>query len=181
MDTPRDLHSLRNAVKSGATPRYIHFWGHRVDPAGPGPTCMSQWYPCPFVVDGTRYATAEHWMMAEKARLFGDEQILAQIVGGSDPKRAKSLGRKVRGFDATTWLEHRVDIVVRGNVHKFRAHEPLRRYLLGTTGAVLVEASPYDKIWGIGMGAADPRAMDAMQWQGLNLLGFALMDVREQV
>lgn len=140
---------------------------------------MSQWYPANFVADGDHYATAEHWMMAGKARLFDDGDALVEILASTDPKHAKALGRAVRGFDADAWNAHRCAVVVEGNLHKFRAHEPLRRYLLGTGDAVLVEASPRDRIWGIGMGAKNPSANDPLGWRGQNLLGFCLMEVRD--
>lgn len=179
MKRVNDIDSLRAAVASGDAVRFVHFWGHRIDPRGIGPTCMSQWYPAGFVADGIQYPTAEHWMMAGKARLFGDEEMLQRILSATTPKQAKSLGRKVRGFDSATWDAHRVPIVVEGNIHKFSGNPTLRRFLLGTGDAVLVEASPYDRIWGIGLSASAPGADDPAAWRGLNLLGFALMDVRE--
>ncbi len=134
-----------------------------------------------FVVDGLLYPTAEHWMMAEKARLFGDEESEAEILEARDPKTAKALGRSVRGFDGEVWDEHCREIVTRGNVEKFGQNEALRKFLLGTAGAVLVEASPYDRIWGIGLRQSDKHASNPVEWRGTNLLGFALMDVREQL
>lgn len=100
-------------------------------------------------------------------------------MAAPSPSAAKKLGRRVRGFDDATWNERRYSIVVRGNVAKFAQHPDLRDFLLGTKNRVLVEASPVDRIWGIGLAEDDERAVDPKQWQGLNLLGFALMKVRD--
>ena len=133
------------------------------------------------MLDGLPYPTAEHWMMAEEARLFDDDDLYREILATPDPKKAKSLGRKVRDFNVHVWAANCRDIVTRGNLEKFKQNKPLLAFLLGTTGKVLAEASPYDKIWGIGMRESDARATDPSQWQGNNLLGFALMDVRNQL
>jgi ribA/ribD-fused uncharacterized protein len=117
-------------------------------------------------------------MMATKARLFGDDEALARILATGDPGRAKALGRQVRGFDEAAWQAVRFDAVTRGNVAKFGQSEPLRRYLLATRDAFLVEASPVDRIWGIGFAADHEDARAPARWRGLNLLGFALMRAR---
>jgi ribA/ribD-fused uncharacterized protein len=113
--------------------------------------------------------------------LFGDTTIADQILTASHPHRAKTLGRQVRGFDQTIWEARRYAIVVDGSVAKFGQHAELRSYLLGTGDRILVEASPVDRIWGIGLTADDPRATNPGQWKGLNLLGFALMHTRERL
>ncbi|MEV6523663.1 NADAR family protein [Longispora sp. NPDC051575] len=162
--------------------KYLFFWGHRPQPDGSvGPGCLSQWWPAPFTVDGVRYGTAEHFMMAGKARLFGDTETAARILDAGGPGAVKALGRQVRGFDQATWEAHRLEIVVAGNVAKFGQHPALKTYLLGTRNRVLVEASPLDRIWGIGLAADDPRAADPTRWRGLNLLGVALMSARDQL
>lgn len=179
---PLDVDALRARAAAGERFEYVCFWGHRPRADGaPSASCFSQWYPSPFKVEGTRYATAEHWMMAGKARLFGDESALAKVLANDDPGAAKAAGRGVRGFDDSHWLAHRFGLVVEGNLAKFSQHADLRRFLLSTGDQVLVEASPVDAIWGIGLAAADPRATDPAQWTGLNLLGFALMVVRERL
>ena len=171
--------SLLRAVRCGERPRYLFFWGHQPLPGGEiGKPCLSQWWSAPFVVENQRYATAEHFMMAEKARLFGDEEIRSLILKAASPSATKRLGRAVRGFDTQQWEEARFGIVVRGNQAKFGQNPDLGAFLLGTGDRVLVEASPVDRIWGIGLSADDPRAEDPEQWRGLNLLGFALMEVR---
>ncbi|MFF8769169.1 NADAR family protein [Kitasatospora sp. NPDC015120] len=182
LDT-RDRAALTAAVAAGAEPRWLMFWGHQEQRDGsPGPGVLSQWWPGhPFTVDGVAYSTAEHWMMAGKARMFGDERTLARILAAASPAEAKKLGRQVRGFDDTTWTAGRFELVVRGNVAKFGGHEELLGYLLSTHRRVLVEASPLDRIWGIGLGADNERARRPAEWRGENLLGFALMEARSRL
>ncbi|MFF2010839.1 NADAR family protein [Streptomyces sp. NPDC058195] len=166
----------------GERVKYLHFWGHRPRPDGRvGASCLSQWWPAPFTADGVRYASAEHWMMAAKARLFGDAESEAAAVAATSPAAAKKVGRLVRGFDEALWERERFALVVTGSVHKFRAHPELREFLLSTGERVLVEASPVDRVWGIGLAADDPRAASPAGWRGLNLLGFALMDARAKL
>lgn len=177
--SPRSVAELADTVRRGHRVKYLYFWGHRPQRDGSvGAGCLSQWWPAAFTVDGRTYATAEHWMMWHKATLFGDAGIAERILASAHPHRAKTLGRQVRGFDEATWTTRRYDIVVAGSVAKFGQHEELRRFLLGTGERVLVEASPVDRIWGIGLAADDPRAADPTRWRGDNLLGFALMDAR---
>jgi ribA/ribD-fused uncharacterized protein len=178
----RDVRSLAAAVAAGARPHYLFFWGHtpKVD-GGVGSWVLSQWYPSPFDVDGRRYLTAEHWMMAEKARLFGDEARRAAILAIHGPADAKAEGRRVKGFSDEVWDARRWEVVVEGSVHKFSQHPALRAYLADTAGQVLVEASPVDRVWGIGLAQDDPRATKPAQWRGLNLLGFALMEARARL
>ena len=146
-----------------------------------GSGCLSQWWPSPFVVDDVRFATAEHYMMWRKAMLFGDEEVASQVLAARHPKQAKDLGRRVRHFDEAAWVAHRREIVVAGNVAKFGQHPGIGRYLTGTGARVLVEASPLDRVWGIGLAADDPAIEKPRSWRGLNLLGFALADVRAQL
>ncbi len=176
------MEALLQAEVDGQLPELLLFWGHHPDPwGGPGPGCLSQWWMAPFVVDNVRYLTAEHWMMAGKARLFGDDDSLEAVLAASNPGKAKAIGREVEGFDEATWARHCYAVVVAGNLAKFRQRSDLRRFLLGTGEQVLVEASPYDRIWGIGRAATDDDARWPSQWRGRNLLGFALMDVRDQL
>jgi ribA/ribD-fused uncharacterized protein len=175
----RDVAGLVAAVRRGERVKYLMFWGHQPPRSGGvGKGCLSQWWPAEFTVDGVRYRTAEHFMMAGKARLFGDEETASAIVAAGHPKQAKDLGRKVRGFDEEIWAAARFDLVVRGNLAKFGQNPELRDFLLGTGDRVLVEASPVDRIWGVGLAADDERAEQPERWRGLNLLGFALMEVR---
>ncbi|RAJ42638.1 hypothetical protein K353_02310 [Kitasatospora sp. SolWspMP-SS2h] len=178
----RTREQLTVAVASGARPKYLHFWGHQPQRDGRiGPGALSQWWPSPFTVDGVEYRTAEHWMMAGKARLFGDEEIVPRILRARTPAEAKKLGRQVRGFDDERWVAQRFELVVNGSTEKFGQDEQLRTYLLHTGERVLVEASPLDRIWGIGLAADDERAAAPAQWRGLNLLGFALMEARARL
>ena len=161
---------------------FLFFWGHRPSKDGRiTQSCFSQWWEQPFSVDDQIYPTAEHWMMAEKARLFKDEEMLEKILASSHPHQAKKLGRAVRGFEQASWEADRYAIVLKGNLHKFNQHEALKDFLLATKDGILVEASPFDKIWGIGMAKTHRDVYNMNQWKGLNLLGFALMEVREEL
>jgi len=120
-------------------------------------------------------------MMAAKAELFGDGEIRAQILESRDPKQIKALGRKVRNFDQTLWDRAKYSIVLNGNWCKFSQNRALRDFLLSTGDSVLAEASPFDGIWGIRLPAASPEARDPLKWRGENLLGFALMEVRDEL
>jgi ribA/ribD-fused uncharacterized protein len=166
-------------MRGGARPRFLFFWGHRPSATGRlGAECLSQWWPAPFAVGGVRYATAEHFMMAEKARLFGDDEAREKILAAASPAAAKKLGRAVRGFHERKWERARFDIVVAGSRAKFGQNAALGAFLTGTRERVLVEASPVDRIWGIGLAATSPAATQPENWRGLNLLGFALMVAR---
>ncbi len=176
--TVYDLDWLRKLYRSGKKIKYLYFWGHT--PSGQvSAACLSQWYHAPFEADGVLYATAEHYMMAHKAQLFGDETMFEQIVQSRHPKQAKDLGRQIQRFDQTVWDAQRSAIVVAGNYHKFHQNPTLGAFLLGTQNRVLVEASPVDKIWGVGLAQGDAGLDNPLQWKGLNLLGFALMQVRD--
>jgi ribA/ribD-fused uncharacterized protein len=167
---------------AGERIEYLRFWGHRARKDGRvGAPCLSQWWPVTFVVDGETFASAEHFMMVGKARLFDDEAAAAAILADPDPAAAKKHGRGVRGYDDALWRAAAYDIVVRGNHAKFAQHADLAEFLVGTGTVVLVEASPVDPVWGIGLAADDPRAVTPSTWRGTNLLGFALVDVRDQL
>lgn len=161
---------------------YLFFWGHQ--PSKDGSiikTCMSQWWPAAFEEDETTYKTAEHYMMAAKARLFGDSDILEKILQKDAPKDAKELGRKVKNFNPETWDARKYEIVMQANYLKFSQNEALKDFLQKTGNKVIVEASPVDPVWGIGLAESDPASSDPAQWKGENLLGFALMEVREML
>ncbi|AXE23223.1 DUF1768 domain-containing protein [Streptomyces globosus] len=176
------IDKLIEQVSRGDRVKFLPFWGHRPRSDGSlGPSCLSQWWPSPFTVDGVRYETAEHWMMAGKARLFGDAEAGRAVLAAATPAEAKKAGRLVRGFDEAVWERERFGIVVEGSLHKFRSTPELTGYLLSTGRRVLVEASPMDRVWGIGLAADDERALDPARWRGLNLLGFALMEARERL
>lgn len=160
--------------------KYIFFWGHQ-----PSVTitksCFSQWYNCRFSVDGVEYHTAEQYMMSQKALLFGDTAVNTEIMQANHPKQFKDLGRKISGFNEKIWNDNKTDIVIRGNYAKFSQNPELKKFLLNTGNRVLVEASPYDRIWGIGMSADNSGIDNPLNWQGENLLGFCLMEVRDML
>ncbi|MEM7104768.1 MAG: NADAR family protein [Bacteroidota bacterium] len=178
-----DLDWLIDQANSGERIKYIFFWGHR--PSADGSvtaSCFSQWWTYhPFEHEDILYKSAEHWMMAGKARLFNDFDMLQLILECESPGEAKKLGRKVRNFDHVIWEKHRFEIVVEGNMHKFSQHDDIREFLINTGDRVIVEASPYDRIWGIGMSKNNENAPRPEKWRGLNLLGFALMVVRDRL
>jgi ribA/ribD-fused uncharacterized protein len=128
------------------SPPFFMFWGHA---DGSDKSFLSQWFPSPFLYDGRQYSCAEQWMMAEKARVFGDEETRELILAAATPKEMKALGRSIRGFDEERWRRCRERVVMKGTVLKFSQNPPMLQFLLSTSG-VLVEASPYDTIWGIG-------------------------------
>ncbi len=181
MDDTQLVELLRARFNSGEKFKYIFFWGHQPGRSGITATCFSQWYEAPFTVDGQRYPTAEHFMMAEKASLFGDLQIRSEVLRAPNPGAAKALGRQVRGFSEERWLQHRYSIVLRANEAKFTQNPDLGNFLNQTGSRILVEASPVDRVWGIGLAADDEKVNNPNLWRGLNLLGFALMHVRERI
>ncbi|KNB72015.1 NADAR family protein [Brevibacillus reuszeri] len=162
--------------------KYVFFWGNtKKNTDVIDKTCFSQWYPAAFVEDDTTYRTAEHYMMAKKAELFGDLTIRDEILKAGHPKQAKVLGRRVHSFHERVWDENKTSIVRQANLLKFSQHPELLEYLLGTGDRIIVEASPYDRVWGIGMAQDHPHAEQPERWRGENLLGFALMAVRAQL
>lgn len=132
-------------------------------------------------MEGVRYGCTEQYMMAGKARVFGDAEVLASILKTSAPKAQKALGRKVRNFDAATWERERERVVYEGNHAKFTQNASLLEALLATSGTELVEASPMDRIWGVGLSMDNPSIMDPSKWRGLNLLGKVLTRLREDL
>lgn len=167
---------------AGEKMKYLFFWGHQPRKDGViTQSCLSQWFEMEFEVEGIVYKTAEHWMMAEKANLFNDEEMYAEILKSDTPGKAKALGRKVRNFNQSIWVESRFAIVKKGNLHKFGQNEKLKDFLLTTGNKTLVEASPFDNIWGIGMAKDNAGVEDPRNWKGPNLLGYALMEVRDEI
>jgi ribA/ribD-fused uncharacterized protein len=181
VDPHAALDDLLAAEIAGRLPGFVFFWGDKPRADHPGPWVLSQWWPVPFDVDGTTYRHAEGFMMAAKARLFGDDAALARILAAEHPGEAKKIGRDVRGFDSEVWDREAFAIVVQGNRAKFGQHPDLVGYLLSTAPRVLVEASPMDRVWGIGLAADDGKARVPSEWKGRNLLGFALMEVRARL
>ncbi len=168
-------------INGGETAKYIFFWGHQEKGPQVTKSCFSQWYESKFHEGEHEFLTAEHYMMYHKAKLFGDDRACEKVLAAITPAEAKAVGREVLGFDQKLWEEKRFGIVVDANVAKFSQNPQLKAFLLSTGSQVLVEASPVDKIWGIGLAQDNPATGDPNQWKGLNLLGFALMEVRQRL
>lgn len=177
----RSLEELVDYLSTGKKASYVFFWGHTQRGPEIDQSCLSQWFPSKFVHSSVTFETAEHFMMYHKAVLFGDSEIASRILEVRSPGEAKALGRKVRGFDKDAWIKIRWDIVVAGNYAKFSQNEPLREYIVATGSRVLVEASPVDQIWGIGMDRVSAIDLHPKEWRGENILGFALMEARSRL
>lgn len=150
--------------------RFTFFWGG----------VFSQWHICTFTVEGVSYNCAEQYMMAEKARLFGDQYHEHLIMGDPRPAYQKAMGRQVAGFNLERWNAVARQIVARGNRAKFDQNPQLKTLLLLTEGTTLVEASPRDSIWGIGLSKENPLAHDRATWKGTSWLGQILTDLRDE-
>ena len=174
-----DVESIKQIVNADPDVKFVYFWGERPGRNGVTETCLSQWYDVAFEVDGVVYHTAEQYMMAQKALLFGDKEVFDEIMQAASPREYKKLGREIRNFDGKIWDTKKYGIVVDGNKAKFSQNEELKEYLLSTGVAILAEASPYDKIWGIGLNPASAAKGTVQDWKGQNLLGCALMEVRD--
>ena len=176
------VEQIRKEFSQGTKLKYTMFW--KPDPSSDGSlseSVLSQWWKSDFWAVAHTYCCMEQFMMAGKALLFGDKEIREQILQCSDPRQIMTLGRKVRHFDQVVWDEVKYSIVLNGNYHKFSQNPGLRSFLLSTGDSVLVEASPFDGIWGIKMGQADEHVLNPLKWCGENLLGFALMEVRDEI
>ena len=166
---------LPYTCESGQSPgdvKYTFFYGN---------TPFSQWHPSVFIIDDIAFNCAEQWMMYSKAWLFGDDASAKAILAATDPKVQKQLGRDVVGYVEAMWVEVRERIVKAGNRAKFTQNPDMLQALLDTAGTVLVEASPYDVVWGIGFRKSDPLAQDPRNWRGLNLLGKVLTELRAEL
>lgn len=162
----------------------LFFWGHNSKNSSLGTECLSNWYNKQNFTDPQTkitYENNEQFMMAGKAKLFKDEEIFAKILTDSNPKHCKALGRKVKNFDGKVWNDNCRDIVSYGCYLKFSQNQILKDFLLSTGDKLLVEASPYDKIWGIGLSETKAKQMKQEDWPGKNYLGKCLMSVREKL
>lgn len=178
-DAGQPKYSLQHAAQEPPA-EFCFFWAARLEADGNiGCGCLSQWWKSNFMADGVRYCCMEQFMMAQKAALFGDEEIRQQILACTDPAGIKQLGRQVRNFDPAVWDQAKYTIILNGNWRKFSQNPRLRSFLLSTGDRFLAEASPYDTIWGIGLTA--DQAADPRDWRGENLLGLALMEVRDEL
>lgn len=151
------------------TSTHIYFWG----------TYLSNWFKCSFKDEQYSYGSSEAYLMIQKALLFGDRESATKITKTRDPKKQKSLGRLVKGFNEEIWNQHKFDIMVKGLILKFEQNENLKKQLISTGEKVLVEGSPYDSVWGVALHYSDILILDEKNWRGENLLGKALMRVRE--
>ena len=174
--------STINNIRKYEETDFMFFWGHKPLKNGEiSNSCFSQWWKCAFYEDGLIFNCAEQYMMYRKAILFEDYEMAFNILNNNNPKDIKAYGRKVSNFNEKVWDENKEQIVLKGNILKFSQNSPLKDYLLNTKEKILVEASPYDKVWGIGMKEDSPGIANINNWQGLNLLGFALMETRERL
>lgn len=181
MQPPYNCDSLVQQIIDGLQPKFLCFWGHSGQAGSVGKECLSQWYPATFEIAGTSYDTAEHYMMAARARLFDDNEAATKILAAKHPGEAKKLGREVRGFKDDVWNDQRFRIVVEASLAKFEQNVELGEFLMKTGDRVLVEASPQDRIWGIGLAQSSTDSERPENWRGLNLLGFALMVARDEL
>jgi len=153
------------------TDTHVYFYG----------SCYSQWAMRDILIDGEEYNCAEQYMMAEKARLFKDEESLKIIMSSDSPATQKRQGRKVKNYDDNKWKEICREVVFKANYAKFTQHEDLKEKLLKTDDKIIVEASPYDALWGVALGPWDDKILDPKNWKGENWLGEAIMKVREKI
>lgn len=171
--------------------QFTFFW------SGP----FSQWAPSNFTADlspwasdsfkeelelwgiplKTQFNTAEQFMMCGKAVIFEDKDFYEIILNSDDPEEQKAAGRQIRNFDKTVWELHAKDIVYAGSYAKYTQSDYYKSELLKTGDTLIVEASPEDKIWGIGLRKEDPRCKNPDLWQGTNWLGEVLTKVREDI
>lgn len=142
---------------------------------------FSQWHTARFTIDGIEFNCAEQYMMFMKAKLFNDEEIMTKILKQKSPMQHKALGRMVKGFKNDIWEKECIDIVYRGNLAKFTQNPELLEALLRTKGTTLVEASPLDKIWGVGLAEDNPKIKHRQNWKGKNLLGEILTRIRDEL
>lgn len=155
------------------TKTHIYFWG----------SYYSQWAKYDFIDESLKikFTSCEQYMMWNKAMLFKDKDSAKKIIETNNVKKQKELGRKVKGFDQKEWDKQKFNIIVKGNFLKFSQNKDIQKELLESGVKVLVEASPYDKIYGVGLKWDNDLILDENNWQGENLLGKALMEVREML
>ncbi|MDO5518098.1 MAG: NADAR family protein [Clostridium sp.] len=174
------LSGVQAMYKNHENLEYIFFAGHQKTPNGTiTKTCLSQWYASPFEMNNVRYKCAEQYMMCEKARLFKDEEAVDEILKAYHPNQMRLIGKRVKNFDDKVWNDKKIQIVKIANLAKFSQNTKLKRYLINTKNKVLVKNVLHDKIWGIGLAKNSELRENPLNWNGDNLLGFILMDIRE--
>jgi len=177
-----NIKKIQEKYTAGEQMKYLFFWGHQPTKDGSiSKSCLSQWWMSRFMENNVIYKSAEHYMMEGKARVFNDVEIAAKIIASDSPHKAKQLGREIRGFNDKAWNQHKYEIVKQANYLKFTQNEGLQKFLLNTTDKIIVEASPDDRIWGIGMAENHSNVANPNEWKGSNLLGFALMEIRDEI
>lgn len=142
---------------------------------------FSNWYMSDFEYEGKKFSSLEQYMMYKKAEVFGDEKTAGKILNTDDPGKIKSLGREVENYNNTVWNGLRQIIVYEGLYAKFSQNDELKEKLLATGDNILAEASGTDVIWGIGLSMTDGNRFHMDKWKGQNLMGFALMEVRNRI
>ena len=175
------LEKLRKDFNAGKKIDFLFFYGHTNDKKEVTKSSLSQWYIKDFRDNDLVFNCMEKYMMYNKALLFDDKDIANEILNTNQPKAIKELGRKVKNFNDELWDKMKYKIVFTGNYYKFSQNADLRNFLLSTKNKVLVEASPYDKVWGIKMKYDDENIENPFCWKGENLLGFALMEARDEI
>ncbi|CAF0939204.1 unnamed protein product [Rotaria sordida] len=142
---------------------------------------FSNFYPCQVIENDIQFHCTEQYMMYHKAKLFNDNDIARKILDAKKPGQCKALGRKVKNFNEQTWINNRIKIVSNGNYLKFTQNEDLKMILLEHNDTLLVEASPNDRIWGVGLYEKDPLIKQRSTWKGLNLMGYILTDISYRI
>lgn len=142
---------------------------------------LSNWYPSKFAVNGVAFSSMEQYMMYKKAECFGDKDAADKILATDDVAKIKNLGRLVANYNESRWNGVRQIIVFEGLIEKFSRNEDLKEQLKATGNSILAECAVNDRIWGIGLSMKDPDRLEIDKWKGQNLLGYALMAVRERL
>ena len=163
---------MAKLIEDKVTDTHVYFWG---DPT------LSNWGPAEFDYKGEHFFNSEQAFMWEKAIFFGDEEVASEILSTKNPKNAKDLGRLVLNYNDNEWAKVRYKKMLEVCLAKFSQNEDQRETLLNTENRILVEGSPYDKVWGVGLHWTDEEILDEKNWRGMNLLGKALMQVRDRL
>lgn len=174
-------------VKENKDKDFISFWG--VKDHKDKYRFLSNFYPCQIEVTHfdskqvKKFKSSEQLFMYKKAILFEDFKVADTIfkVNKDSPQFYKNQGRKVKGFDEDTWNENKYDLMKATLYEKFSQNTYLKKWLLNTGNSILVETSPFDRIWGIGLKNTDSGWKNVDRWKGENLLGFCLMEVRDDL
>ena len=140
---------------------------------------LSNWYPATFTLDGITFSSTEQYIMYRKCQIFGDTASASAVLATDDPAQQQAIGKKAAGFNATLWDGLKQAIAFRGLMAKFSQNEDLKKQLLATGNAYLVECAHSDVIWACGIRVNEKERFDISKWRGQNILGFTLMEVRD--